>query len=214
MTAPWIAAFVCLWVLVLGLAAVVTGVLRRVAPILEVSSAAGAPSAERHGPPVGEPLPAIEVQRRGEDPVRLSDLGGPLVIAVLSSQCDPCPAISGWLAANEARLDGLDRLVVLGDGDGHARLGLPESVRLLIDDRRRAVRGLGVPGTPFAIEVDGDGRVISSSLVHGPEHLVSLLEESAVRSSGGGSGVERLAVLQNGVHARTGVQDVGVAPAE
>lgn len=47
------------------------------------------------------------------------------------------------------------------DAEGGERLGVPRPATLLTDHRGRAIQGLDVPGTPFAIEVGADGRVIS-----------------------------------------------------
>jgi len=185
LSAPWIAAVVCLWVVVVVLAVVVAGVLRRVATVLESLPAAGqAGRVMPAGPPVGDRLPGLEVVREDGSVMSLSELPGPLVLAVLTSHCSPCLAVADRLRDPElaARLDGL---VVLTDGEGRGRLALGDPVVVLADSRGELMSVLQLPGTPFVVGVDCDGVIGSAQILGGPEQLVDLLAE--VRGGAGGS---------------------------
>lgn len=206
MTAPWIAAFACLWLLVLGLAAVVIGVLRQLAATLQALPSGSEGSARRNGPTLGASLPALEVHRSTGEAVVLSDIDGPYVMAVLSSGCAPCLTITEWLCTDDAKLNNLASLVVLSDASGDEQLDLGESVRVLVDTDRRAIRGLEVPGTPFAIEIASDGRVASANPLSGPDHLARLLDAGPSWKTG--SAVEDLTISHVGGLTRLDAIDV------
>jgi len=195
MSAPWIAALVCLWVLVLALAVVVAAVLRRLAAILETPATAGRDL--QVGPPTGKPLPALPV-RRGGDAVRLSALKGPFILLVLSSQCEPCQAIVTWLSAATS-VPGQERLVILTDSDERVRLDANGTTVLVCHEWQLAMRLLQVPATPFAIQTDSDSRVVTCDLVAGDGHLQRLLATFAETLSGRGAIAEEFAVPMNGI---------------
>lgn len=177
MSSPWIAAFVCLCTAVVVLAVVVAGVLRRVAAVLEDTAAhghGGRPTPA--GPPVGDPLPALVAQQPDGSSVTLDQLDGPMVLAVLTSHCQPCLSVADGLAADPELMARMDGLVVLTDGGGRDRLRLDNPVVVLADPDGRAMRGLDLPGTPFVISVGADGLVRDAHVLAGVEDLVGVVE--------------------------------------
>jgi hypothetical protein len=175
-TAPWIAAFVCLWVLVIGLALTLIGVLRKVATALDGLPEGVSTRQLPAGPPVGRPLPPLPVQRADGSAARLADLPGPFVLAVLTSHCSPCLSIAGRLRDEPDTVARLDGMVVVTDPEGPQRLALGPSVTVLVDAHNEVIPALELPGTPFAVAVGADGNVRAAQILAGPSQLVSLFD--------------------------------------
>jgi hypothetical protein len=171
----WIVVIVCLWLVVAGLAVVVAGVLRRVATALESQAVMSQSFARRAGPVIGDTLPKVAVGGASGRTVSLSELSGPFVLAVLTSHCSPCRVIADWLRTHPETVRGGGRLVVLTDRDGRAVIDLESCATVLTDDEAAALEALDVPGTPFVVAVDADGRVTSSSLLGGADQLLAML---------------------------------------
>jgi hypothetical protein len=175
-SAPWVAAFVCLWVAVIVLAFVLVGVLRRVVAALEHASSGepkGAPLPA--GPPLGQPLPGYEVETSGGDSIRLSELPVPLVLAVLTSSCSPCLAIADRLRSESERLTDPSRLVVVTDQTGHERIDLDHILTVLVDKQGLLLSVLDLPATPFVVTLSADGTVSSARIPGGAEDLFALV---------------------------------------
>jgi hypothetical protein len=161
MTAPWIALQVALSVLVLVIAVVLLGLLRRILPVLE---AAGHAASHRHeqagGLAPGTRLPNFEVVTREGEVVHAADLRGrAAVVLLVSAGCHPCDALIAELTAS--------------GGDG---LAVP---LLVIDDADATVPG--PTRTPPALPAPGPP--VSSDLVpvvghHGSHHDPSTAAEA------------------------------------
>jgi hypothetical protein len=163
-TGPWIAAFVALWLLVLVLAFLLLGVLRRILPVLE--------EAERHGHggplglgglPAGTPLPDFEVETEAGDPLRAGDLRNRQAVWLLASAgCAPCEALAAELRqAGEPALD--VPLVAVSDASEPGRtLGFPAWVTRLYQRGGAAADALRTDATPHAVAVDGHGVVVAT----------------------------------------------------
>lgn len=175
MSTAWIVVIVCLWLVVMGLAVVVAGVLRRVAAALEAQASSGSPAGRRAGPVNGTSLPQITVSQATGRAISLSEVPGPFVLAILTSHCSPCLAIAEWLRANPERLRGASRLVVLTDATGRAVIDLDGCATVLTDQDGVALQALDAPGTPFVLALDAEGKVTSSSLLSGPDQLLRML---------------------------------------
>ncbi|MGH9064946.1 MAG: peroxiredoxin family protein [Acidimicrobiales bacterium] len=182
MTAPWVAVVVCLWVVVISLALIVAGVLRKVATTLESLHSRAAPGEHMVvGPPPGSALPPVLLSKSDGAQVSLADLAGPFVLAILTSHCSPCVAIADRLRAERPTLASLNGLVVLTDPEGPERLSLGYPLEVLVDRHSRALSDLQVPGTPFAIAINAEGTVQSAQFLAGVDQLANLLD--AVRPS-------------------------------
>lgn len=182
MSAPWIAVVVALWAVVIVMVVVMAGVVRKAAVALERASTAG--SGGQHmpiGPNLGTSLPDVKVEAADGSLVSLADLPNPCVVAVLTSTCSPCLAVADRLAGDPSLVATLDRLVVLTDRDGRARVDPGGPVLVLADAQGRVIQALGLPGTPFVLSVDADGAVRSGTILTGVEQLVHLLEDIGTR---------------------------------
>lgn len=178
MSTPWIVIVVCLWLVVLGLVVVVGGVLRRIAVVLE-SQPVAVSGSRRVGPPHGERLRGLTVGRSDGGAAELVELAGPFVLAVLTSHCGPCLSIVEWLRDHPESLETAGTLIVLTDRNGRSVLDLDAITTVITDDAEQMFSALNIPGTPFAIVVNQDGTVDSSTILTGPSHLLQMLGASA-----------------------------------
>jgi hypothetical protein len=164
-TGPWIAAFVVLWLLVLALAFLHLGVLRRILPVLE--------AAERHGHgarfglgglPAGTPLPDFEVETEAGDPVHTRDLRNRQAVWLLASPgCEPCEALAAELReAGEPAL-GVPLLAISDVSETELTLGLPPGVTTLYQRQGAAADALRTDATPHALAVDARGVVVATT---------------------------------------------------
>lgn len=179
MSTPWMVAIVCLWVAVVVLVLVVAGVLRRVATVLE-SLPASVDSLPRlpAGPALGQPLPRLEVAWADGTRRFLSDLQGPAVLAVLTSQCATCLMIVDALREQSAGGSRFDGLVVLTDATGRERVTLGAEVEVLADVHGRLHNVLQLPGTPFVVAVDAQGLVRQAQILTGVAELSGMLQRA------------------------------------
>ena len=124
MPVGWAVVVVVQWVAIVALAAVVLGVLRRLAPQLERAEPVKVLNPGRQGAEVGVKLPAFAA--RDEDGRPAGDerlLGRPSVLLFLSAGCGPCLDLARDLemisADQTARLAA--SLIVMTDADGLVR---------------------------------------------------------------------------------------------
>jgi len=183
---PWIAAFVALWLLVLVLAFLHLGLLRRILPVLE--------AAERHGHgglpglgglPAGTPLPDFELETEAGDPVHVRDLRDRQAVWLLASPgCAPCEALAAELReAGEAAL-GVPLVTISDVSDTGRTLGLPPGVTTLFQREGAAAEALRTDATPHALAVDTRGVVVATTT---PNTLDDLRALARRLTEGGGT---------------------------
>jgi len=169
MPVGWAVVVVVQWVAIVALAAVVLGVLRRLAPQLERAEPVKVLNPGRQGAEVGVKLPAFAA--RDEDGRPAGDerlLGRPSVLLFLSAGCGPCLDLARDLemisADQTARLAA--SLIVMTDADGLRALALRRWVRTLTISSAEGAQALGIRARPFAIAVVADGLVRGKRLVN------------------------------------------------
>ena len=165
MTGPWIAAFMVLWLLVLALAFLQLGLLRRILPVLE--------AAERHGHggrfglgglAPGTPLPDFEVETEAGDPVHTRDLRDRQAVWLLASPgCAPCEVLAAELREAGGAALGVPLVAVSDASDSGQTLGLPPEVTTLYQRAGVAGEAFRTDATPHALAVDAQGVVVATS---------------------------------------------------
>jgi hypothetical protein len=172
MSGPWIAAIVAQWVVIVLLAAVQIGTLRRVLPIIE-SAAVGLARA-----PVvlaGTALPEFEATLLDGTIVTAGQLvGRPFVLLFVSQGCRPCERLLRQLA-DGAFVAGDVPVHLVVDRDRREGLPVPNGVTPLLEREDAVSRALQVDVTPLAVSVDGGGVVIESMVPGGPGDLERLI---------------------------------------
>ncbi|MBO2453945.1 hypothetical protein J4573_43130 [Actinomadura barringtoniae] len=143
------------WVAILLLALVVAGLVRQVHALSR-----GVPQRTTLGPAPGTPAPAFD------------RLGAGLLL-FLDLDCGVCTEVLG----SAGELGRPFKAIFAEDGP----TAVPPGVSVLTGERHGLFEAYGVPATPFAVIVDGDGRVRTAEPVGSPEALRELMELEVAR---------------------------------
>jgi hypothetical protein len=184
MSAPWIAAFVALWLVVVLVVVVVLGFLRRATSVLEVAEQRLA-SVLRSGIDLGGVAPGsimslFELRDRTGTTVSSDTLiDEPTLLLFLSPNCAPCKRLVAELRGTD--IDGLPFVVVLEDTAGAGEYPLADDVRLLFQTGQSVSQLFESTVTPQAFVVDIGGFVLERVI---PNSLADL-RQVALRQKGG-----------------------------
>ena len=166
-----------LWVVVLGLIAVVFALVRQIGVLLERVQPVGAMISDT-GPDIGAAAPALMLPNLNGAPLTLGRNGGrSQLVFFLSTTCPICKALVPVLRdAARAEGDWLD-VVLASDGapEAHRRMIAREHLE---DFPYVLSAELGmtfkVAKLPFAVLIDGTGRIRAKGLVNTREQIESL----------------------------------------
>ena len=170
MTGPWLAAFVVLWVLVLLLAVLVLGVLRRVVPVLDRLERGQAQAAGGFGLPVGSELPGFEARDREGGAVTGDAIPRPGIVLFLDPECRPCRKLADELRSAAANLSRVPLAFVAPD-TGAGRQLVPPAGLVLLQTGQAISRAFQTSITPHAFLIDANGRVSDQTI---PESVADL----------------------------------------
>ncbi len=174
-----IASNIILWLVVLALGVVLVALSRQVGILHERSAPLGAVIADK-GPEIGDDAPKFELEDFSGRPITVggkSENGLDTLLLFLAPNCPMCNKLLPTARAMAAS-EHLD-VVVVSDGprEEHGEflrkhnLGdIPYVVSANVGIR------LQIGRVPYAILIDGDGRIRSKGLVNTREHLESLVE--------------------------------------
>jgi len=170
-----------LWILVIGLSAVVYALTRQIGLLHERIAPVGA-LASASGPEVGEPAPLLSLPDLHGVATQLGGAapdGRRTLLFFLSPTCPVCETLLPTLA-HLARSESPDvRLVYASDGEPaeHAVFrrehGLEDSTYLLSTELGMRYQ---VAKLPYAVLIDADGILRAKGIVNTREHLESLFE--------------------------------------
>lgn len=170
-----------LWVLVVGLAAVVVALVRQIGVLHERIAPAGALLLKR-GLKVGQPVPAMALTDLSGRSVRIgapSERGRSTLLVFLSPSCPVCKVLLPVLKSSRAGESGWLELILASDGseDEHRRFvaanGLREIPYVLSAELGMSFQ---VERLPFAAIIDEGGILRARGLINSREHLESLFE--------------------------------------
>jgi AhpC/TSA family len=195
-TAPWIVSFVALWVLVVVLALLVLGTLRRIAPLLErlesQHSGATADAAPR-GLVRGTRVPDFEAVRADGGRFETSDLrGSESFVLFLSESCRACARFLRRLERDRVPDLSAELVVVVEDAALARRLDRAAGVTVLVQRDREIAGAFDSNVHPHAFVLDANGLVLGSGTPNDWARL-ERLREAAVE--GGDTRVKLAAVL-------------------
>ncbi|HJS90581.1 MAG TPA: methylamine dehydrogenase accessory protein MauD [Steroidobacteraceae bacterium] len=170
-----------LWVLLVGLAAVVVALVRQIGVLHERIAPAGALLLKK-GLKIGQPVPAMALTDLSGRSVRigaLSDRGRSTLLVFLSPSCPVCKVLLPVLRSSRAGESDWLELILASDGseDEHRRFvaanGLREIPYVLSAELGMSFQ---VERLPFAAIIDEDGILRARGLINSREHLESLFE--------------------------------------
>ncbi len=154
-------------------------------PLVSVGEEAGP-----GGPVPGERVPDVELADLDGARVSLRAAvgGAPYLLLFWSPTCGFCDSMLEDVRALEQR-EGLPPMLLVATGDAEANRAQALRSPILLDPGFAATgAALGVLGTPSALRLDADGRVVSNRAV-GPEQVLTLAgDRDAVNARGGGAG--------------------------
>lgn len=191
MTSPWIAAFIALSVVVLVLAVLFIGLLRRVGDVLDRASslvASSGHSGPQTGLVVGQRVGAFTA-RTGEGE-RISDIEvcgrRGAVVAFFGIGCAPCEEIMTELQRVGWSSPGGTRLVVVLDDDPAAKdRGLESSdVTVLYQEGGEVSAAFNVDVTPFVFAVVDDRTVVAAEVPVGLDAILNMAQVVAAERGG------------------------------
>lgn len=193
MSGFWVVAFVTLWALVLLLAFLVLGTLRRLTPIIEraeTNLAAAVIGASPGGLEPGTVVPPFSVQQVDGRAFTEADLNGSRsIVLFLSRNCQSCERFIRDLKKERVPELGA-RLVAVTDEPEQAReLAVSAEVSVVVQENRSLARIFETNATPHAFVLDEARRVLTSGTPNDWGGLRQLL----ARSEGGGGSTSNVA---------------------
>jgi hypothetical protein len=182
MSLPWAVAFVALWALVVVLAVVVLGLLRRVAPILaQAEQALGRSAAglDPGGLPPGEEVPPFEVLDGAGERLRPGDsLPLPAVFLFVEGGCGPCQSLMAEIQERAPAFAGTRLYVVPADPENGKYDALRgRGITVLKQEGGQVSAAFRQTAFPHAFAVDGDRRVARSEIPGSVDQLKDLARE-------------------------------------
>ena len=146
---------------------------------LEGRLSADAPAAHQHEPetyglPVGAEAPSFSLEGLHGETLTLESLvarGRPVLLEFADPHCGPCTAVAPVVARwQREHADELTVVVIAGGSleDNRAKAVEHGLTTVLLDDGGATARAYGSPGTPSAVLVGADGRILSATVAGGP----------------------------------------------
>ena len=183
MSTPWIVAVLALWMLVLLLAVLVLGTLRRLAPLLERAEVA-IQGSRPGGLEPGAWVPDFEAVDADGARLTAADLDGQRsMVLLVDLDCPPCKQLVGEISAADPRELEFELVAIYGERALHS--GFPEvpGVRTLVQVDGSVSRAFESNSTPHTFVLDGR-RVVDSgtpNTIEGLRHLALRLREEVGR---------------------------------
>ena len=182
MSIGWIALVLVLWIVVLVLAVMVVGILRRVAPLLErVGDASSLPSPFAPlGLPPGSRLPAFHARTLNNERFTADELlGRTAIVLFLDGNCSACRMLEDdmW-QSGIVEVDTHLYIVVSDESEALRLTGLEATILLQRDNA--VTRAFASNATPHAFGVSADGFVLANETPNtaaGLRRIAEQLEE-------------------------------------
>ncbi|MGH3599833.1 MAG: TlpA family protein disulfide reductase [Pseudonocardiaceae bacterium] len=176
------ALVIALWVVVLGLIALVLGLSRRVRELSDRFASGPAGQDMAKGPKVGSiiELAPPDSSRAAEDDIEAEAR----VVLFLSTSCGPCHSLGDEIVA--ARNDGFalvgSDLVLVTDELGAEFYRELRADDVLVQPANEIARRLGINATPYGVAVDASGVVRWSGVPHHLDDVRSMASALAINA--------------------------------
>lgn len=156
------AALVALWSVVVVMALILVGLLRRMTNVLEQAEARLAQAATGFGgAPPGTAIPPFEVKDEQGSVLRFAQLvGSPAIYLFMSSTCEPCKRLAAELSGIDQALDRTPLFLIMEDSPEAREVPFPPGVTVLYQAEQAASRAFQNVAAPQAFAVDSGGTVL------------------------------------------------------
>ena len=193
MTAPWIAAFALLWLTVLVLAFVVSGLVRRFGGVLEaVEKRLSAPM--EFGAAVNSRISPFQVADAAGRAVLFGELiREPTLLLVLSNHCSACSALVEQLDGAGESVGGMPFVVVT---NAEPEAPYPSTLPVLFDPNGAATKALDNRATPQAYVLDPTGLVLARKVPGSLRDLEEMAREHLLRDANGARAADVQTIAQ------------------
>jgi hypothetical protein len=181
-SAPWIAAFAVLWLTVLVLVFVVSGIVRRFGGVLEaVEQRLSAPM--EFGAAVNSRISPFQVADAAGHAVVFEQLvREPTLLLVLSNHCSACTALVEQLDGAGQSVGGMPFVVVT---NAEPEAPYPPALPVLFDPNGAATKALDNRATPQAYVLDPTGLVLARNVPKSLRDLEEMAREQRVHAANG-----------------------------
>jgi hypothetical protein len=174
MGVAWMVAIAALWLLMLVLAGLVLGLLRRMAPLLEhLEARVPLRTPTPLGLPRGTRVPEFVAERSdGSYVTHATFAGEPWLAIFVSGGCQPCEALVHELVHEREESVNVDVVWVVDSAERERYESLPHPV--LIQHRAELSRAFEVPGVPFVVAVDRQSTIAACAVANTAEQVAHL----------------------------------------
>jgi hypothetical protein len=200
-TGPWIAAFVGLWVVVLLVALLQLGLVRRAGSLLEqvelqLSSIQVAASIQ--GLAAGSRVPDVDLRDASGHRRRLREWDDEAaVFLLLSDECEPCQTLLADLRDRSGNILGHHIVAIFDEYSAGLHPVLPPGMVVLYQSDESASQAFRTSATPHAFVTDGKGTIVASGIPNSSSDLARLADEGWK----GGAGASASDGVKLGAHA-------------
>ncbi len=188
MAGSWIALFVMLWLVVLGLTVLVLGLSRRVQQLTALIGEAEPVSVNTGfpgGPAIGSVFPPLLGASADAGRAAQATAGDGLIVIFMDAECGPCRRLGESLAARDLTepLHPAFELALVTDEAGRTAYAGINADRIIVQHDREISRRLAIRGTPFCVVVDDTGVVRSSGIPNSLADVTGLVRRATADES-------------------------------
>jgi methylamine dehydrogenase accessory protein MauD len=175
----WLASYLVLWGVVITLVLLVLALARQIGTLHLRLGPRGALELDEEGPPLGEAPERVDRRELHGQAVSVGGPGSPQLVLFVSPGCPVCLEVLPSLpvAARAGRMDA--RVVV--DAEQEDAPGYGKGIEAPVVVGPDVARAYRIPGTPYAVVLDGLGVVRAKGSVNTMEQLEGLVDTARRR---------------------------------
>jgi hypothetical protein len=186
MTEPWIVAYGVLFGLVVLLALLMLGLLRKILPLLDAERAA-ASEQPAFGAEVGSAVDRFPLYTNTGSRIKWEDfLQAPSLLVLTGQGCRPCDELIPKLEGLDNEIEGVPLLFVVDGPPDGGELDLDTDWPVLYDRDSAAVKALHNKALPQAYVLAPSGHVLARRIPHSAQDLRRMVLAREVALAGAG----------------------------
>ena len=181
MTGWWTASYIVLWILVIVLGVLLLSLARQVGTLHLRLGPRGALELDEEGPSLGEAVPPVIGTDGNGNPVAIGGPGSPQFLLFVSPGCPICRDVAPSLPV-VARVGSLAAHVISDSEEpeaAHVYASLGRGLSVVVGPE--IAKSYRVPGTPYAVILDGLGVVRAKGTVNNLEQMEGLVDTAHAR---------------------------------
>jgi methylamine dehydrogenase accessory protein MauD len=181
MTGWWTASYIVLWILVIVLGVLLLSLARQVGTLHLRLGPRGALELDEEGPSLGEAVPRVIGTDGNGNPVAIGGPGSPQFLLFVSPGCPICRDVAPSLPV-VARVGSLAAHVISDSEEpeaAHVYASLGRGLSVVVGPE--IAKSYRVPGTPYAVILDGLGVVRAKGTVNNLEQMEGLVDTAHAR---------------------------------